>query len=90
MQILISCIVKSTETNFLLLRSKIHELHPVHRASLEALLRHLLRVASHSDHNRMTVNTLSSQLCKYVLGYDTTLTGDIDMKARCVDLLNVF
>jgi hypothetical protein len=38
----------------------------------------------------MTVNTLSSQLCKYVLGYDTTLTGDIDMKARCVDLLNVF
>ncbi|KAH9049274.1 hypothetical protein EDB83DRAFT_1409823 [Lactarius deliciosus] len=40
-----------TENNFSLLRSKIRKLHPIHRASLRALLRHLLRVSSHSDTN---------------------------------------
>jgi hypothetical protein len=49
MHILMSRIDEYTKNNFSLLRSKIRELHPVHRASLEALLRHLLRVASHSQ-----------------------------------------
>ncbi|KAH9041938.1 hypothetical protein EDB84DRAFT_1559528 [Lactarius hengduanensis] len=48
-----------TENDFSLWRSKIRELHPVHRASLGALLRHLLRVSSHSDKNAMTVEALA-------------------------------
>ncbi|KAI9439448.1 hypothetical protein BJY52DRAFT_1421308 [Lactarius psammicola] len=48
-----------TENDFSLLRSKIRELHPVQRASLEVLLRHLLHVASHSDSNAMTVEELA-------------------------------
>ncbi|KAI9429807.1 Rho GTPase activation protein [Lactarius indigo] len=49
------------ENNFSVLRSKIRELHPVHRASLEALLRHLLCISSHSDKNAMTVKVLASR-----------------------------
>ena len=75
-----------TEDNFSLLRSKIRELHPVHRASLEALLRHLLKVASHSDKNGMTVKTLSSHLCSYVIGLDTVTADGINVKVRYIDL----
>ena len=75
-----------TKNNFSFLRSKIRELHPVHRASLEALLRHLLNVTSHSDKNGMTVKTLSSHLCSYVLGLDTVTADGINMKARYIDL----
>jgi hypothetical protein len=57
-----SCIARDTENNFTLLRSKIRELHLVHRASLGALLRHLLHVASHSDKNAMTVEKLASRV----------------------------
>ncbi|KAH9059288.1 Rho GTPase activation protein [Lactarius vividus] len=49
------------ENDFSLWRSKIRELHPVHRASLGALLRHLLRVSSHSDKNAMTVEALAAR-----------------------------
>ena len=42
-----------TGDNFSVLRSKIRELHPVHRASLEALLRHLLNVSSHLIQTRI-------------------------------------
>ncbi|KAF8259142.1 hypothetical protein EI94DRAFT_589570 [Lactarius quietus] len=48
------------------LRSRICELHPVHRASLEALLRHLLLVASHLDKNEMTVEALATEF-RYVI-----------------------
>ncbi|KAI9431836.1 Rho GTPase activation protein [Lactarius psammicola] len=48
-----------TENNSSRLRSKIRELHPVLRASLRALLRHLRRVASHSDKNGMPVEALA-------------------------------
>ena len=75
-----------TKNNFSFLRSKIRELHPVHRASLEALLRHLLNVTSHSDKNEMTVKTLSSHPCGYVLGLDTVTADGINMKARYIDL----
>ncbi|KAN0140324.1 hypothetical protein V8E53_002220 [Lactarius tabidus] len=57
---------KYTKDNFSLLRSKIRELQPVHRASLGALLRHLSHVASHSD-NKLTVKALSISLCYDVL-----------------------
>jgi hypothetical protein len=86
MHILMSRIDEYTKDNLSLLRSKIRELQPVHKASLEALLRHLFHVASHSDKNGMSVKILSSQLCKYVLGYDTVFAGGIHRKARCANL----
>jgi len=52
--------VRYAENDFPLLRSKIRELHPVQRASLEALLLHFFRVASHSDQNGMIVEALAS------------------------------
>ncbi|KAH9175094.1 hypothetical protein EDB89DRAFT_2227617 [Lactarius sanguifluus] len=54
------------ENNFSLLRSKIRELHPIHRASLCALLRHLLCVSTHSDTNATTVQALAGYL-RYVV-----------------------
>ncbi|KAN0140322.1 hypothetical protein V8E53_002218 [Lactarius tabidus] len=72
------------KNNFSLLRSKILEQDPVHRASLEALLRHLLHVASHSDKNGMTVKTLSSQFCQYILGTDPVFQG-IHVKAPVLE-----
>ena len=86
MHIIMSRIDKYTKDNFSLLRSKIRELHPVHRASLKALLRHLLKVASHSDKNGMTVETLSSHLCGYILGFNTVTADGIHVKARHIDL----
>ncbi|KAH9024572.1 hypothetical protein EDB85DRAFT_1870089, partial [Lactarius pseudohatsudake] len=62
-----------TENNFSLLRSKILKLHPIHRASLRALLRHLLRVSSHSDTNATTVDALAGYLCYAVLRGNTVL-----------------
>ncbi|KAH8989369.1 Rho GTPase activation protein [Lactarius hatsudake] len=55
------------KNGFSLLRSKIRELPPVQRASLEALLRHLLRVSSHSDKNGMTVKSLAANFRYAVL-----------------------
>ncbi|KAN0140320.1 hypothetical protein V8E53_002216 [Lactarius tabidus] len=55
---------------------KIRELHPVHRASLDALLRHLLHVASHSD-NRMTVEELSSIFRRSIFGYDALIPLEV-------------
>ena len=87
MHSLMPCIDEYTEVNFSLLRSKIRGLRPVHRASLEALLRHLLTVASHSDKNRMTVKELAYQLCLCILGCDVTTEDGNYLKARCIDLL---
>ena len=86
MHILVSHTDKYAKDNFSLLRSKICELYPVHRASLEALLQHLLLVASHSDKNGMTVETLSSHLCGYILGFNTVTADGIHVKARHIDL----
>ncbi|KAN0139934.1 Rho GTPase activation protein [Lactarius tabidus] len=67
---------KYPENDFLLLRTKIRELHPVHRASLGALLRHLLRVASYSDMNAMSVEELADKFRFAVLrGYDVLQDG---------------
>ncbi|KAI9429810.1 Rho GTPase activation protein, partial [Lactarius indigo] len=71
-----------TENDCSVLRSKIRELHPVHRASLEALLRHLLRVASHSDVNAMTVKALSTQFSYPVLRGNEVLQDGVHVKAR--------
>ncbi|KAI9456973.1 Rho GTPase activation protein, partial [Lactarius psammicola] len=73
------------ENDFSLLRSKIRELHPVHRASLQALLRHLFRVASHSDKNAMTMEALITQFSHNVLSGNKVLQDGVDVKARCID-----
>ncbi|KAH8994650.1 hypothetical protein EDB83DRAFT_2559309, partial [Lactarius deliciosus] len=68
------------ENDHSMLRSKIHELHPVHKASLEAVLRHLLLVSSHSDKNAMTVEALAAQFCYTVLRGNAVLEGSIHAK----------
>jgi hypothetical protein len=75
-----------TENNFSLLRSKIFDLHLVCRESLGALLRHLSRVASHSDKNGMGVEVLATRFCYPVLHGSEVLDGFINAKARCIDL----
>ncbi|KAH9059290.1 Rho GTPase activation protein [Lactarius vividus] len=76
-----------TENNFSLLRSKIRKLHPIHRASLCALLRHLLRVSSHSDTNATTVEALAGYLCYAVLRGNTVLVDGVHVKACRIELL---
>ncbi|KAH8989391.1 hypothetical protein EDB86DRAFT_1914472 [Lactarius hatsudake] len=68
------------ENDFSVLRSKIRELHPVHGASLEALLRHLLRVSSHSDENAMTLEALAAQFCYTVLRGNQILQDGVHVK----------
>ncbi|KAI9433278.1 Rho GTPase activation protein [Lactarius indigo] len=68
------------ENDYSMLRSKIRELHPVHRASLEALLLHLFRVASHSDKNGMTVEALAAQFCYTVLRGNAVLEDGVHAK----------
>ncbi|KAI9433264.1 hypothetical protein H4582DRAFT_2101673 [Lactarius indigo] len=65
-----------TENDCSVLRSKIRELHPIHRASLEAVLQHLLLVASHSDKNTMTVKALAGQFCYTILRGNAVLEGN--------------
>jgi hypothetical protein len=82
-----SHIAKYTEDGFLLLQMRICELHPVQRASLGALLWHLLCVASHSDQNAMTVEVLLWKFCDIVLGRNAVQKSNVSVKARCNDLL---
>ncbi|KAI9456966.1 Rho GTPase activation protein [Lactarius psammicola] len=71
-----------TGNDLSVLRSKIRELHPVQRASLGALSRHLLRVASHSDKNAMTVEVLLAKFSYAVLRGNVVLQEGIHVKAR--------
>ena len=88
--ILISCIANHAENDFSLLRMKIRELHPVHRASLGALLRHLLLVASHSDLNEMTVENLATNFRYAVLRGNEVMQDGIHIKVRCIVLHPIF
>ena len=72
-----------TENDCFALRSKIREVHPTHRASLEVLLRHLLRISSHSDKNAMTVEALAARFCYTVLRGNAVLEGGFHAKAGC-------
>ena len=83
--ILMSLIARYTENDCAVLRPKIRELPPTHRASLEVLLRHLLLVSSHSDKNAMTVEALANQFCYTVLRGNAVLEGGAHAKARCND-----
>ncbi|KAH9175100.1 Rho GTPase activation protein [Lactarius sanguifluus] len=73
------------ENNFSLLRPKIRKLHPIHRASLRALLRHLLRVSSHSDTNATTVEALAGYLCYAVLRGNTVLVDGVHVKGLVLE-----
>jgi hypothetical protein len=75
-----------TENEFSLLRSKICELHPVNKASLQYLLRHLFWIASLSDKNEMTVEVLASEF-RYVVLRGSKVKDCVHAKARCIDLL---
>ncbi|KAH8989321.1 Rho GTPase activation protein [Lactarius hatsudake] len=66
-----------TENDCSVLRSKIRELHPVHRASLGVLMRHLLRVTYHSDSNAMAVGQLAGQFCYTVFRGNAVLEGGV-------------
>ena len=82
-----SLIARYTENECAVLRLKIRELHPTHRASLEALLRHLLLVSSHSDKNAMTVEVLAGRFCYTVLRGNVVSEGGSHAKARCDDFM---
>ena len=79
---LMSRIAKYTENDCSALRSKIRELHPFHRTSLQALLRHLFRVVAHSDKNAMTLDALAARFCYTILRGNAVLEGDVHAKAR--------
>ncbi|KAH9027952.1 hypothetical protein EDB85DRAFT_78971 [Lactarius pseudohatsudake] len=64
-----------TANGFVLLRSRIHGLPAVHRTSLEALLWHLSRVASHSNKNGMDPKNLAFVFTPIVFGNDEALQG---------------
>ncbi|KAI9456984.1 hypothetical protein BJY52DRAFT_526951 [Lactarius psammicola] len=73
------------KNDFSMLRSKIRELHPVHRASLGALLRHLLRVASRSNKNAMTVEALASHFRYAVLRGRLILQDGVHVKTLVME-----
>jgi hypothetical protein len=85
-----SFIAKYAENDFSLLRTKIRELHPIHRASLGALLRHLLRVASHSDTNAMTVEELATRFRYAILRGNEVLQDGVHVKVRFIDFFYFF
>ncbi|KAN0140303.1 hypothetical protein V8E53_002199 [Lactarius tabidus] len=76
---------KYTENDFSLLRTKIRELHPVHRASLGALLRHLSRVSFHSDTNAMTVEKLAVTFRYAILRGNEVLQDGIHIKGLVLE-----
>ncbi|KAH9007692.1 hypothetical protein EDB83DRAFT_2681746 [Lactarius deliciosus] len=64
-----------TANGFVLLRSRIQGLPAVHRTSLEALLWHLSRVASHSNKNGMDSKNLAFVFTPIVFGNDEVSQG---------------
>ncbi|KAI9448587.1 hypothetical protein H4582DRAFT_100622 [Lactarius indigo] len=73
------------ENDFSLWRSKIRELHPVHRASLGTLLRHLLRVSTHSDKNAMTAEVLAARFRYGVLRGDQVIQDGVRVKTLVLE-----
>ncbi len=69
-----------TENDFSLLRSKIHELPAIHKASLGALSQHLSLVASYADRNGMGPPDLASALALHVFGKGEVLQGNVDVR----------
>ncbi|KAF9262724.1 RhoGAP-domain-containing protein [Marasmius fiardii PR-910] len=62
--------------NFVLLRSKMRRLPPVHLATLKSLLEHLSRVASHSDKNKMDPKNLAIVFGGVIFGVEDEVPKD--------------
>jgi hypothetical protein len=56
--------------NFMLLRSKMRRLPPVHQATLKAIFEHLARIASRSDKNKMDPKNLAIVFGSVIFGED--------------------
>ncbi|KAJ7275432.1 hypothetical protein B0H12DRAFT_1087305 [Mycena haematopus] len=72
--------------NFMLLRSKIRRLPPVHQATLKAVVEHLARVIAFSDKNKMDAKNLAIVFGGVIFGEDDISKGD---KASAGDLLTI-
>ncbi|KAJ7101010.1 hypothetical protein C8R43DRAFT_245108 [Mycena crocata] len=67
--------------NFMLLRSKIRRLPPVHQATLKAIVEHLSRIVAFSEKNKMDAKNLAIVFGGVIFGEDEILKGG--------DLLNM-
>ncbi|KAF8269705.1 hypothetical protein EI94DRAFT_1724484 [Lactarius quietus] len=74
-----------TENDFSFLQSKIRELHPVHKATLGALLWHLSRVASSLDKNTMTMKALANRFSYAIFRGNTVLQDGVHVKALVME-----
>ncbi|KAF7367212.1 Glucosamine 6-phosphate N-acetyltransferase [Mycena sanguinolenta] len=72
--------------NFVLLRSKIRRLPPVHQATLKAVVEHLARVIAFSDKNKMDAKNLAIIFGGVIFGEDDISKGE---KASAGDLLTL-
>ncbi|KAJ7630593.1 hypothetical protein FB45DRAFT_915968 [Roridomyces roridus] len=63
--------------NFMLLRSKIRRLPPVHQATLKALLEHLSRVVALCEKNKMDAKNLAIVFGGVIFGEDEIPNGDL-------------
>ncbi|KAI9433258.1 Rho GTPase activation protein [Lactarius indigo] len=79
-----------TNYDYFGLRCTIGGLHPIHRASLQAVLQHLLRVSFHSDENAMSVEVLAAQFCYTIFKGNAVLEGGVHAKARNNDFVVIF
>lgn len=61
--------------NFILLRSKMRRLPPVHQATLKAIVEHLARVAARNDKNKMDAKNLAIVFGSVIFGEDEIPKG---------------
>ena len=61
--------------NFMLLRSKMRRLPPVHQATLKAILEHLARVVAFNEKNKMDANNLAIVFGGVIFGEDEIPKG---------------
>jgi hypothetical protein len=71
----ISILADHQSNNFVLLRSKMRRLPPVHQATLKAILDHLARIAAHSEKNKMDVKNLAIVFGGVIFGEDDLPKG---------------
>ncbi|KAJ7139686.1 hypothetical protein C8R44DRAFT_309860 [Mycena epipterygia] len=65
--------------NFMLLRSKMRRLPPVHQATLRAIVEHLARVVAFSDKNKMDAKNLAIVFGVVIFGEDEIAKGAGDL-----------
>jgi hypothetical protein len=69
--------------NFVLLRSKMRRLPPVHQATLKAILEHLARIAARSEKNKMDVKNLAIVFGGVIFGEDDLPKGGDLLSMQC-------